>query len=224
MSTSASGPSRFQLVVGGVLVAAIIGLGAVGLVRSLATGAGPGTVQNWRAIADGGVRVDSTAGPVTVTLFSDYQCPYCRQAWATLRSEARARPGTFTLVVRHFPLQQHAHAFRAALAGECAAQRDRFEVLSDTLFANQEHLGERPWESFSRTAGFETTEAFTACLHAPATVERVMDGLQAGRAAGVDGTPVMLVDDVLYKGIVGPAELHQRIDRARSARMPTGDR
>jgi len=60
-----------------------------------------------------------TLGPrearVTLTVFSDFECPYCAQMAATLRHEVLPRAGdTVRLLFRNFPLAMHPWARTAA--------------------------------------------------------------------------------------------------------------
>ncbi len=48
------------------------------------------------------------------------------------------------VVYRHFPLTSiHPHAWRAAVAAECAGAQGKFEAFHDVLFDEQEAIGSR---------------------------------------------------------------------------------
>ena len=59
--------------------------------------------------------------PVTLTVFSDFQCPHCaRMAGALIKDVLPAPGGRACIAFRHFPLPMHAWARPAAEAAACA--------------------------------------------------------------------------------------------------------
>src|SRR5712691_9154920 len=68
-----------------------------------------------------------TNAPVTIVEFSDFQCPYCRQAQGALKQLMAAYEGKVKLVFRDFPLRNiHPQAQKAAEAAQCAAEQQKF--------------------------------------------------------------------------------------------------
>jgi hypothetical protein len=53
-------------------------------------------VANWRTLESTSVAAGSATAPVAVTVFSDYQCPFCRKTEGDLRSLERQYPGYST--------------------------------------------------------------------------------------------------------------------------------
>lgn len=83
--------------------------------------------------------------PVTVTEYSDFQCPGC--AFFALRmSPAITRDyietGKVRLIYHDYPLNKHANAIPAAEASRCAGDQQAFWPMHDLLFANQEQWAE----------------------------------------------------------------------------------
>jgi len=152
---------------------------------------------------------------LTITEFSDYECPHCRQAHAHLRNIVSQFPDRVRLIHRHFPLDQacnrsierpfHQNACRAALIAECAGRAGRFWEANDILFQSPGLL-----EAFS-------TNRIAADLKIdPAALDRCMtdEGLAAvksdvevGIALKLEGTPSFLVDGRLYMGNLPAAVL-----------------
>ncbi len=78
--------------------------------------------------------------PVTVVVFSDFQCPFCRKLSGTLEELAKAYPNDVRVVFKHNPLPFHARAEPAAeLALEALARRGEagFWQVHDALFAGE---------------------------------------------------------------------------------------
>lgn len=70
---------------------------------------------------------------VTLVEFSDFQCPYCRNAEPTIEAVLAAHPNDVRLVYKEFPLSFHENALPAALAADCAGQQDQFWPMHDLL-------------------------------------------------------------------------------------------
>ena len=91
---------------------------------------------------------DRTAGspnaPVTLEVFSDFQCPHCARLHFGAIKEALGdcvASGKVRIVYRDFPLPQHPFARKAALYANAAAQIGRYERICDVLFRTQEQWG-----------------------------------------------------------------------------------
>ena len=58
-----------------------------------------------------------TAGPaVTITEFSDFQCPYCQRAAVVVDQLRQIYGGNVKFVFKQMPLPMHQYAFKAAQA------------------------------------------------------------------------------------------------------------
>ena len=72
----------------------------------------------------GGATLGDKAAPVTINLFSDFQCPFCSQMAQGLTKDILPIEGDrVRLVFRNFPLSMHPWARPAAEAAECAHQQ-----------------------------------------------------------------------------------------------------
>jgi len=71
---------------------------------------------------------------VTLTMFSDFECPYCKAAVDTIHKLRAEYPNKLKIVYKSLPLESHPHAFAAAQAAYCAGEQRRFWEFHDTLF------------------------------------------------------------------------------------------
>src|SRR5436309_2315031 len=136
---------------------------------------------------------------LAIVVFSDFQCPFCVQAFRDLHELVRSRADV-SLVFRHFPLDAscnrhvkgslHPAACLAACAAECAARQERFWEYHDVLFENNEHLERESLLRYARELGLDLT-AFASCLDDPATLARVGEDVEAGARVGVNATPTL---------------------------------
>jgi protein-disulfide isomerase len=177
-------------------------------------------VSDWRSYAQGGHRAGPADAPVSIVVFSDFQCPACRTLASHLKA-VRAEFPQVAVVHRHSPLSIHPFAVEAARASDCAARQGRFEPFHDALFAEQESIGVTPWSRFARTAGLPDLPSFERCLassDASGPLER--DTVDA-RRLNVTGTPTYLVNGHQFVGAPPFDTLRARVQRAaRSAHAP----
>jgi protein-disulfide isomerase len=100
------------------------------------------------AQAEGGVSdVDphkafgSKNAPITMEVFSDFQCPACKTLFMTTNRqlmENYVTTGKVYLIHRDFPLPMHAYSRVAARYARAAAEIGKVEPVEKTLFENQE--------------------------------------------------------------------------------------
>jgi protein-disulfide isomerase len=83
----------------------------------------------------------SKTAPVTMEVFSDFQCPACKTLFTTTNRQLMdnyVSTGKVYLVHRDFPLAMHAHSRVAARYARAAAQLGKGEAAEQALFQNQE--------------------------------------------------------------------------------------
>lgn len=179
-----------------------------------AVSATPVHIPSWRSFARHGHRMGPADAPVTIVVFSDFQCPYCGMLMERLRAVRSAHPAEVAVVYRHFPVQGHAHAADAAKASECAADQGRFEPFHDALFAARDSIGRVPWERFAASAGVPDLSAFQRCASAPGPVAALERDTLAARKLYVSGTPTMLINGLRMVGAPPLDSLEAYVQRA----------
>lgn len=83
----------------------------------------------------------SKTAPVVVEIYSDFQCPACKQLFLNTTQkvmENYVNTGKVYLVHRDFPLPMHAHSRVAASYSRAAAHIGKCEPVEQALFQNQE--------------------------------------------------------------------------------------
>jgi protein-disulfide isomerase len=156
--------------------------------------------------AEGHPALGPDSAPVTLVLFSDFQCPYCRDYAVTLKEVAKNYGDKVRLVFRQFPLTSiHANAERAAEASLCAADQGRFWELHDLMFEHQRELGEEGILAQARQVGGDgrpglDMDKFKECLAGARHRGDVQADLRAGAVAGTDSTPTLYVNGIHLSG------------------------
>ena len=148
------------------------------------------------------VDIEPTDGPaagpedatVTVTEFIDFQCPPCKGLQPDLSRLKEAYSDRVRFAFRQFPLTSiHPQAWKAAEAALCAEDQGKFWQMHDALFAHQRELGVDQIKTRASEIGLDT-QAFNQCLDSNTHRDQVQADMQAGRRAGVSGTPTIFVN------------------------------
>jgi protein-disulfide isomerase len=150
--------------------------------------------------------------PVTIVEFSDYQCPYCKRAQATLSQLATKYGDRVAFVYKDFPLEEiHPQARPAAEAAHCAEEQGKFWAYHDALFAASPDFAGDMLQNTAEHNGLDL-KAFGACVDAHKYRERVDRESEQGQSLGVNGTPAFFVNGLGLFGAVPLSEFERLID------------
>jgi protein-disulfide isomerase len=130
---------------------------------------------------------------VTLVEFTDFQCPVCAQAQPVLEKLLAEYGERVRLVVRDFPLSQHADALKAAEAAEAARAQGKYWEYTTLLFSNQSALGVDQLKQYATKLGLDRAK-FDAALDGGKLTEQVQRDVFDGERAGVNGTPTIFVN------------------------------
>jgi protein-disulfide isomerase len=131
--------------------------------------------------------------PITLVLFSDFECPFCGRVEATLAALEAAYPGKIRLVWKNFPLDFHVNARAAARAAVAAGEQGKFWEMRSRLLAAQQQLAPGDLEQHAQALGLDLAR-FRTSASSPATDEVVEADMRQGRSLGVNGTPVLFIN------------------------------
>lgn len=137
---------------------------------------------------------------LTVLIYGDYLCPYCRRLRHVLDRLRRALGERLAYVFRHFPNERaHPGAELMSIGSEAAARQGRFWEMHDAIYGHELPLGESTLLEMASSLGLDM-EQFRRDLADPALRRRVEEDLADGRRNGVTGTPTIFIDGVRYDG------------------------
>lgn len=181
------------------------------------------------ALADGRAlgRVDA---PVTLEVWSDFQCPICRQYAQTVEPALVHDfvPNGTLRIVHHdaaFQGQRAGLAYdesvEAGAAARCAAKQDLYWPFHDWLFANQagENRGafvDARLRGIAASAGLDLV-AWDACRATGEQQAAVRAETKQAVARGIDATPTLFLNGQPIVGLRTPAELGRLIQAAAAA-------
>ena len=157
-----------------------------------------------------------TNAPVTFTIYTDLQCPYCAEADPIFNAVLKAFPNDVRLVFRHWPLASiHANALQAARAADAAGKQgqDKFFAMTELLFTNQSVWSAKSAADFttwlngkSASLGLDAAK-FAADWNDPAIAQTVSADQAASDELGEElsqayqtgfGTPTLIINGSPY--------------------------
>ena len=130
---------------------------------------------------------------VTIVEFTDFECPSCARQHPVLERIVSEFKDHVRLVVRDFPLSQHANARKAAEAAEAAREQGKYWEYASVLFRNQSALGIDKLKQYASEVGLDRTR-FDGSLDSGKFAEKVQRDLLDGRKLGINGTPTLYIN------------------------------
>ncbi|MEC7526140.1 MAG: thioredoxin domain-containing protein [Myxococcota bacterium] len=159
--------------------------------------------------------------PVTIQIFSDFQCPFCSRVNPTVEQIVERYPRQVRIVWRNYPLPFHQEAMPAAEAAmEVFAQggSEKFWAYHDLLFANQRELNRENLERFAQQVGGINMTRFRAALDNNTHRASVQADMEAVTEAGARiGTPSFFINGRLVQGAQPFPAFQAAIDQALEA-------
>jgi protein-disulfide isomerase len=174
----------------------------------------PRVATNERAITVPSLRIPvsatpalgSSAAPVAVVEFSDFECKYCsefaRVGHVQIEKEY-VNAGKVLFSFRHYPNDKiHRNAVPVAKAAHCAALAGRFWDMYRLLFESPAKVSEGAAATAAGEVGVDA-EGLSRCVNARETESAIQADIALGKRLGVRGTPWFFVG-TLRNGEVTP--------------------
>ena len=145
----------------------------------------------------------SRTAPVTIVIFSDFQCPFCTRVETTV-NQLKEKYGRdkLRIVWKNNPLPFHKEAKPSAIAAEAVFRLGgsaAFWKFHDSAFAHQKELNAANYETWAAEAGVDRAK-FKALIDKPELAAKVDADMAVGKAAGVTGTPASFINGVFLSG------------------------
>ena len=132
--------------------------------------------------------------PITLTVFLDYQCPFCQRFVKTLDDVQRTLGDkTVRIVYKNLPLSFHKQAMNAARAAMAAKRQGKFWEMSRLLLDNARGLADDSYAGFARRLGLNEPR-FLQDMQSPETTKLIEQDLADAKAIGVRGTPTTFIN------------------------------
>lgn len=157
--------------------------------------------------------------PIHIVMFSDFECPMCRDEAKSLRENLlKAFPTQVRLWFKDYPLSAiHPWAMAAAKAGRCVYHQnaEAFWNYFDWVYDHQGDITpqnvRQMINDFAAGAKLDTTK-LGACMDSPATQAEIEESSEEARALQIDATPTLFLNGRRLVGSIDWQNLQKLIE------------
>lgn len=146
---------------------------------------------------------------VNIVVFSDFECPYCREFAKTIRDNLPKKyPNDVRVIFEDFPIDSiHKWARAAAEAAHCVATQkpEAFWAFHDWMFEHQQEVNPANVREKALDIGKSQNLDLTklgSCIDTHATAAQVERNVELGRALQIQQTPTVFVNGRTIPGAV----------------------
>lgn len=151
------------------------------------------TLSREELLPDGIANQGNKEASIYLVEFSDFQCPACKSFQPLIKDILANYKDKLYFGYRHFPLDQHKFAQKAALAAEAAGEQGKFWEMHDYLFDNQDSLSDEMILQGAEKLGLDKAK-FEESYNNKKYEEKVNKDLTDGKRFGVDATPTFFLN------------------------------
>ena len=144
--------------------------------------------------------VGNPNAPVTIEVYSDFECPACRAfhlETLPLLVKNYAGAGKVCIISHEFPLNipDHKYSREAANYATAAARVGKYEAVADVLFKTQAtwSVSGKVWETVATVLTPADQKKVQALAKDPGVMGEVQADVARGQAAGINQTPTAIV-------------------------------
>jgi len=135
---------------------------------------------------------------VTIEVFSDFQCPACKDFHEHVLPQLRmdfVATGKVYLIYREFPLAMHPHSREAANYAVAAAHIGLYQPVADALFRDQViwTANGKVWDTVAKMLTPSQQKKVKAAADDPSVLGEILRDMSAGHTATIQSTPTLLV-------------------------------
>jgi len=158
-----------------------------------------------------GASAGNPNGDVTLVVFTDYNCPYCRASSPEIDRLLASDP-QLRVVWREMPVLGP-DSEMAAAAALAAARQGKYLAFHRALFAGG-HPDKDGVTAAARSADI-VPASLTAGAKAPEVQAEIRTNLTLARAMQITATPFFVIGHRTYEGAIGYSRLQQAVAAAR---------
>jgi protein-disulfide isomerase len=159
--------------------------------------------------------VGNPSGDVTLVEFFDYNCGYCKQALADVRTLLKADPN-LRVVLKDFPVlgPDSVEASRVALAAGKQLQGERLFDYHVKLMDNRGRVNGERALSVAKDMGLDMAR-LQKDMQGQDVQAALQENMGLGDKLSLSGTPAFIIGDQIIPGAVGLAPLKQVVANVR---------
>lgn len=155
---------------------------------------------------DDWIRGNNPDATLTITEYTDFQCPYCALLSDALDKLYQKYPNDIRIVFRHFPLPSHPLSKQGAYASEAAGKQGKIWEMNARIFASQQTTAAMTEAQFvewlaaqAQDLGLDKDQ-FIQDMSSQVIIDKVEQAQQHGIEIQIPGTPLVLINGEVYQG------------------------
>jgi protein-disulfide isomerase len=138
--------------------------------------------------------------PVTIVMFTDFQCPACAEIHPAVEEALKTNGNRIRLVIRDFPLDVHPNARKAAEAAGAANAQGKFFEYTALLYKNQKALDVPSLKKYASEVGLDRAR-FDRELDGGVYADEVKRDIAEGKKYEIRGTPTIFINGVRLRTV-----------------------
>lgn len=154
---------------------------------------------------------------VTIVVFTDFECPFCRKAEETVRTLESEYKGKLRVVYKGYPLPFHQSSRPATKAALAAHRQGKFFEYRDALFEHQDALDRGALLKYAAALGLDVRRFERDMDDKAIEAQLAADEAQVSKL-DVKGTPTFFVNGRRLRGAQPVAAFRTAIARALEGR------
>jgi protein-disulfide isomerase len=135
----------------------------------------------------------SAAPPISILVFSDFECPYSAQLYFELQKLRAKLPGQVHVTYKQSPLPIHPDSPLAHKAALAAGKQGRYDAMAELLYTNQKPQDVASLTAFANQLHLDVAR-FRKDLNSPSVAAELAADMEESRAFAVNQTPTMFMN------------------------------
>ncbi len=177
----------FGLVMGGYLLNPSSSTSSQATPTAVAQPADPALIHDDKAPVIG-----KSDAKVKLVIFSDYECPYCKNAHDIINDMLNKYPNDVNVEVRNFIV--HPTSAILAQGAEAANKQGKFKEYADALFSQKVDASEAGAKDLAKSLKINTSQ-FEKDLNSDDVKNRVSKDNEDAQSLGLQGTPSIFMNN-----------------------------
>lgn len=135
---------------------------------------------------------------LTIVMFSDLNCPYCRQAFPVIKEITKDYSNRVKIIYRDLPVIDST-SITLSEAARCAGEQGKFWVMIDELFKKQKEFELNELPDIAENVGANKVQ-FAGCLAEDRYLGAIRQDMKDAGTLGIDRTPTYILGDYIMTG------------------------
>ncbi len=149
------------------------------------------------------------SSPLTLVVFNDFTCPYCKEYADNLETLEGQYSGQVRIVWKHFPL--NVDYILPAVASECAYEQGSFWSYAHELYNHQGNYSQAELSDMADNLEIDMAQ-FSNCLESDKYDAKVRADYYKGIMSGVMGAPATFIHGEYIPGAIPLSRLKEIVE------------